>query len=387
MASPFTCRNCNILLWDLEVLRQHYKSEWHKYNLKRKIVNQPPITAEEFEALNAVKCKKYEESKENRYCNTCRKKFNTKNQYENHLVSKKHKENFNKHESNDSELSQRTENAAETVSGDTSGLGSSIAVENPVSSKRTDMDDTETDSVVESVDSDGWIEDTENPMDNNDCLFCDHHSRSLTRNLKHMTVAHTFFIPDPEYCVNIRGLLTYLGEKIFAGYMCIWCNDSGKAFKSADGARTHMLDKGHCKMLHEGEALLEYSDFYDYSSSYPDAGNVEDPDVEVALPAELDDTDYQMKLPSGNVIGHRALMRYYKQKLNPNSTVHLSVSHKMRQVLLQYRALGWTNTKKQEAVRKARDIKYMQRLQARYATQLQFKANKLQRYFRKQTMF
>ena len=25
-----------------------------------------------------------------------------------------------------------------------------------------------------------------------------------------------------------------------------------------------MLDKGHCKMLHEGEALFEYADFYDY---------------------------------------------------------------------------------------------------------------------------
>lgn len=31
-----------------------------------------------------------------------------------------------------------------------------------------------------------------------------------------------------------------------------------------------MSDKGHCKMLHEGIALAEYADFYDYSSSYPD---------------------------------------------------------------------------------------------------------------------
>lgn len=148
-----------------------------------------------------------------------------------------------------------------------------------------------------------------------------------------------------------------------------------------------MLDKGHCKMLHEGEALLEYSEFYDYSSSYPDAENGEDSDVEVALPAELDDTNYQMTLPSGNVIGHRALMRYYKQKLNPNSTVALPVNHKIHKVLAQYRSLGWTDTKKHEVVRKVRDIKFMQRLQARYTTQLQFKANKLQHHFRQQTMF
>ena len=30
------------------------------------------------------------------------------------------------------------------------------------------------------------------------------------------------------------------------------------------GVQQHMIDKGHCKMLHEGDALLEYSDFYDY---------------------------------------------------------------------------------------------------------------------------
>ncbi|XP_011142620.1 zinc finger protein 622 [Harpegnathos saltator] len=385
-ASPFICRSCNIQLWDLELLKQHYKSEWHKYNLKRKIVNQLPTTLVEFETLNNMKSK-LEQSKENRYCTICCKKFNTKNQYENHLISKKHKENSDKLENSDNKVSQETKNVIGSINDDTSGFGNSISMKDIVSNRKTNMEVIEIDSVVESVDSDEWIKDTENPVDNNNCLFCNHHSRSLTRNLKHMTVAHTFFIPDPEYCVNLRGLLTYLGEKIFAGYMCIWCNDSGKAFQSTDAARAHMLDKGHCKMLHEGEALLEYSDFYDYSSSYPDAENGENPDVEVALPDELDDFDYQMMLPSGNVIGHRALMTYYKQKLNPNSTVDLSVSHKMRKMLLQYRSLGWTNTKRQEVVRKARDIKYMQRLQARYATQLQFKANKLQRHFRKQMMF
>lgn len=63
--------------------------------------------------------------------------------------------------------------------------------------------------------------------------------------------------------------------------MCIWCNDRGKTFHSADAARQHMLDKGHCKMLHEGLALAEYADFYDYSSSYPDNGDTVDADEEV----------------------------------------------------------------------------------------------------------
>lgn len=45
-----------------------------------------------------------------------------------------------------------------------------------------------------------------------DCLFCCHHSRSLVRNVAHMTKAHSFFIPDVEFLADLRGLVRYLGE-------------------------------------------------------------------------------------------------------------------------------------------------------------------------------
>lgn len=45
-----------------------------------------------------------------------------------------------------------------------------------------------------------------------DCLFCSHHSRSLMKNVAHMTKEHSFFIPDLEFLVDLRGLLRYLGE-------------------------------------------------------------------------------------------------------------------------------------------------------------------------------
>nr|XP_033332382.1 zinc finger protein 622 [Megalopta genalis] len=384
MTSPFTCITCRVAFRDLEVQRQHYKSDWHRYNLKRKVAELPPVTVEEFQKrVIAQRNKDDEERKEElTNCKICRKSFNTKNQYENHLVSKKHKEKCAKQSivGNPNEDADDTSNSSPgpVLKNDIQKGGSSR------SGKRS-AEEMEVDSDIESVDSDEWIEDTENPIKNNDCLFCDHHSRSLVKNLKHMTVAHSFFIPDPEYCTDIRGLLTYLGEKIFAGYMCIWCNDTGKSFQSTDAARAHMVDKGHCRMLHEGDALAEYSEFYDYSSSYPDAENC-DTDAEVEIP-ELDDSDYQLVLPSGNVIGHRSLMRYYKQNLNPNRAVAVSKKEKLRKVLLQYRALGWTETQKDIAIKKARDIKYMQRIQAKYSTQLQFKANKLQRYFRPQVNF
>ncbi len=45
-----------------------------------------------------------------------------------------------------------------------------------------------------------------------DCLFCGHHSRSLARNMTHMTKTHSFFLPDIEYLVDMRGFISYLGK-------------------------------------------------------------------------------------------------------------------------------------------------------------------------------
>ncbi|XP_017765644.1 PREDICTED: zinc finger protein 622 [Eufriesea mexicana] len=382
MTSPFTCITCRVAFRDLEIQRQHYKSDWHRYNLKRKVAELPPVSVEEFQKRVIAQRNKDDKEREEVIisCKICKKNFNTRNQYENHLLSKKHKEKCAKQ-------NVASEAVSEDLSDDAGPSPNSIFKKDiieEVSMKRL-KGDIEINSDVESVDSDEWIEDTENPVTNNNCLFCNHHSKSLVRNLKHMTIAHSFFIPDPEYCIDIKGLLVYLGEKIFAGYMCIWCNNSGRCFQSAEAARAHMIDKGHCKMLHEGDALAEYVEFYDYSSSYPDV-EAGDLDAEIEIP-ELDDNDYQLVLPSGNVIGHRSLMRYYKQNLNPNRAVAVPKNIKLRKVLSQYRALGWTETQKELVVKKARDIKYMQRVQAKYSTQLQFKANKLQKHFRPQVNF
>lgn len=222
MTSPFTCITCRVAFRDLEVQRQHYKSDWHRYNLKRKVAELPPVSVEEFQrrviAQRNKDDKERKREEESTNCKVCKKNFNTKNQYENHLLSKKHRERCAK-QSSISEIAN--ENSLPVIKRD-------VNEDSSTSSGKRSMDDMEIDSDIESVDSDEWIEDTENPVKNNDCLFCNHHSRSLVRNLKHMTVAHSFFVPDPEYCVDIRGLLTYLGEKIFAGFMCVWCNDSGK---------------------------------------------------------------------------------------------------------------------------------------------------------------
>ncbi len=96
--------------------------------------------------------------------------------------------------------------------------------------------------------------------------------------------------------------------------MCLWCNVRSKAFQSLSAVQKHMSDKGHCKMRYEGDALLEYSRFYDYSASYPEGerGHDDDEEDEEVEAHKLDDTGYELVLPSGARVGHRSLARYYR---------------------------------------------------------------------------
>ena len=55
-----------------------------------------------------------------------------------------------------------------------------------------------------------------------------------------------------------------LDEKVGEGHICLWCNEKSKAFLTVQAVQRHMLDKGHCKMLFEGDSVFEYSDYYDY---------------------------------------------------------------------------------------------------------------------------
>lgn len=109
-----------------------------------------------------------------------------------------------------------------------------------------------------------------------------------------------------------------------------------------------------------------------------------DIDEEVA-PEVLEGDEYQLVLPSGAVIGHRSLLRYYKQRLNPDRRLVLNKSSKhLHKVLAEYRSLGWTHTQQVAAAKKARDIHYMKRQYSKWNMKLGCKANKLQKHFRLQ---
>ncbi|KAH8269662.1 hypothetical protein KR026_000739 [Drosophila bipectinata] len=407
--SQFTCLNCDARFASAEIQRDHYKTDWHRYNLKRRVAQLPPVTAEEFQqrvlSARSANDAALEEQNISVYCQACRKQFSGQKAHDNHLNSKKHKEALAKYERDQMTASGGSTSTAASVctrsvleprphpalAAAAAGKGRLAFAERAQGRdedeefEEGDDDDFE-DIEEEEVDSDEWDKIPENPLTERDCLFCTHNSEDLVENLKHMSVAHSFFIPDTEYCTDIEGLLYYLGEKVANYFICLWCNDRGKTFYSLDAVRKHMVDKGHCQMLHEGMALAEYAEYYDYSSSYPDNKDGMDIDEEV-VPELLDGDEYQLVLPSGAVIGHRSLLRYYKQRLRPESAVVLKKSdRKLHKVLSEYRALGWTQTQQQAAARKAKDIHLMKRVQSKWQMKLGCKANKLQKHYRAQVL-
>ena len=84
------------------------------------------------------------------------------------------------------------------------------------------------------------------------------------------------------------------------------------------------IDKGHCKIAYESdEDAMEVVDFYDFSSSYPQGYDQENPDADAELAdltndIQLGDDEMELILPSGIRIGHRSMQRYYKQSFKPD---------------------------------------------------------------------
>ena len=123
----------------------------------------------------------------------------------------------------------------------------------------------------------------------------------------------------------------------------------------------------------------------------------------------MDDTGFQLVLPSGTKIGHRSLLRlvglpptqsshvlacscrrllddacrYYRQSLNPERALVVTErnSRVRHHLLSTYRALGWTGSSGAAAVVKARDLGYMRRLQNKNSLKLGFKGNN-QKHFK-----
>lgn len=381
----FTCITCRVSFADGEIQRRHYKTDWHRYNLKRKVAEMPPVTAEVFQqkvlAQKAELEAQHQTKSTTMHCHLCGKTFSSENAHSNHLSSKRHREmEANKIKKEESVIVSTTKEKGKPFQ------QQNVKRKSALSSPNHHNDDDGDDDDIDDTEDDEDVE--EGTLEVEDCLFCVHHSDSLEENLKHMTHYHSFFIPDLEFVVDLKGLMEYLGEKVGLGNMCLYCNDKGKNFYSIEAAQCHMVDKGHTKIKYDGDAILEYADFYDFTSSYPDYNSDEEnqsEEVEVRDDAlAVSEKTLELCLPSGAKAGHRSLRHIFKQNIPPERRHHSKV---IRNIMADYKALGWQGTIGSASRQKVRDIRQKCTKQAKRTVDVSVKANKLQKYFRSQIDF
>ena len=147
----------------------------------------------------------------------------------------------------------------------------------------------------------------------------------MDNNVDHMFKVHGLFIPNQQDLEDAEGLLSYLSNIISKFHECLYC---GKTKETVEGIRSHMIDKGHCKIAFDEEL----DQFYDFEGEF-DEGTTEEEKLgedeetvetgKTSSPPEHDfhpDSDHELRLPSGRILGHRSLSRYYRQNLHSYPT-------------------------------------------------------------------
>jgi pre-60S factor REI1 len=270
--------------------REHYKSDWHRFNLKRKVAGLPAASRQAFEdqvaELNAERLAAEGTGERQQFtCAACQKKYSSKNAYNSHVSSKRHaqrvKQQRQKEEQEEEE--QAVPDSASSTAAVDNGKGKSSS--NNCVEEVKEHDDNDDDVVDDDDDADEklppkpldqmsekelieWRYETAVKLNpDSDCLFCLERSGSLEQNMAHMATKHGLFVPDLEYLTDARGLIRYLGQKISVGLLCLWCNERSKNFQSLEAVRQHMRSKNHCKIAYELDDEEEFERFYDFSSS------------------------------------------------------------------------------------------------------------------------
>jgi len=334
--ASYTCSTCKTIFSNTEAQREHYKQEWHKYNLKRKIAELPPLTSAEYTEKISKQIQETELLNQGKSwnCEVCKKTFNSENAFKNHEASKKHIENVANFEKKKLMKKENDDDDDSSEFSEDDTKGPKINWKKRFAEAKTEEEFQKI--LDEKIKLSRKIEETE-------CLFCNFKGKTFEEKMDHMTVDHSFFIPDIEYLSNLNGLINYLGEKISIGNTCIYCE---RMFHSLEGVRKHMLDKGHTKISYEEGPDLEISNFYDFSSILDDDNenengnnennNNEDDTNNQALTVTSAGTE--LILPSGAHIGHRDYKRYYNQNLHERNHSNCMALMTLTE---KYKALGY----------------------------------------------
>ncbi|KAF8082938.1 hypothetical protein N665_0800s0031 [Sinapis alba] len=379
--SGLACNSCNKEFEDDAEQKLHYKSEWHRYNLKRKIAGVPGVTEALFEARQTALAQERIKSSEAPMlytCGVCNKSYRSSKAHEQHLKSKSHVlKAFSSQEEDKAIVKQlpppRRHRVEKKEPAEEESEEEWVEVD---SDEDLDMDESGSGEDMEDEEEDG----IEFELDPTCCLMCDKKHKTLEKCMVHMHKFHGFFIPDIEYLKDPQGFLTYVGLKVKRDFICLYCNELCHPFSSLEAVRKHMEAKSHCK-VHYGdggdEEDAELEEFYDYSTSYANEGENQmvvsgelANTVELFGGSELVITKRGKNKVTSRTLGSRDFMRYYKQKPPPSSQKHI-----VNSLTLRYKSMGLATVQSKEDIVRMKVMREMNKRGARMRVKLGMKSN------------
>ncbi|CAD8168466.1 unnamed protein product [Paramecium pentaurelia] len=320
------CSNCQITIPNDQEYQAHYRSDFHRYNIRRRLMNLESVSFEIFQ-------KKFLESQSNTSCSssqaqtysctTCKKNFFSSGTYSQHLNSAKHKQVLKDNRKNSDSLEKKQiQNLPEQ------------------------------------------------------CLFCEYTYETVDQVYNHMNTDHGFFIREKDSLVDMKGLIECLRNIIEKQFYCLSCPS---IFASSDSAKQHMLDKGHCFM--PNEHYDELCHFYDFTEKIKKLLQLDEiPELSELSFEEILELDSlksdsrisefevveqtpeqqarraqlmhyidiinqnrakvlpngELQLPNGKILGHRSLKQFYDQSHVvplPQKNNHLPLQYQTQQAI------------------------------------------------------
>jgi pre-60S factor REI1 len=345
-------------------LADHYKSDWHRYNLKRREAGLPLLLHDDFmarwQAAQAMRQDKLKQQQQNKT---------------DHLSQK------NKQKKQQKQQQQTTKQTVVHVKDPTHAY-QQMKQETKAETKET-LEAVEAAPVEEEDETAGPAPTPPPPqpihIEPRQCLFDPYVSPSIHDNVQRMTRKYGFFLPDAEYLADLEGLLGYCHERIQMGHLCLTCH---KGFATASACQKHMKSKQHVQLAYSTrEDQEEWAVFYDFEEANQeflkninnnnsnnnnaslsrkdvagdalnegddeedgnedgwedvseDGEKIDNDGDDEDLPEEEDGDDDlyggyadqvaamgfsvtvlgELIMPDGRIIGHRSLRRYYKQR-------------------------------------------------------------------------
>ena len=330
------CNHCLYVSKTYEEMKEHYKSEFHKYNLNRVTMNLAPLSFEDYKRKKDFFMKKLEEKQkteevlklqtQNLYCDICSKKFNSQKKLQEHLLSKTHLKNKAKKDEQ----------------------------------KKTKEEDISTSSTNEIKEAKNQEPEKTTLDDITYCLFCNFKSENLKNNFYHMVQTHNLEIPFIFYIKNYEDLIKIFAKKIFSYHACFTCDT--QRFETIKALQKHMLSKGHTIVNNKDldEFLFKYYDLKKLLSIKDKnkrrskefkililrarvakelkEKNLEGDDEWEEIKSDEEDDDYEpltlpngeLMLEDGTTLGNKEFKIYYKQRFHVNKYQELQKEHKVR---------------------------------------------------------